>query len=187
MNVDEPVCGQLTTAMELVPGEPTSMRSFIHPRIEPEVVFLMSRSVRKDESPSQVVRAIDAVACGLEVIDSRYVDFEFSLADVVADNASASGYMVGPWHRWPVDLSNLGVLLEVDGRVVEIGSTAAILGDPIRAVVKAVRIAGSLGLQLEAGWIVLAGAATAAVKLSAATRVRANVEALGQCAFSVAD
>lgn len=181
MSVDGPICGQLTTEMELVPGEQTSRRCFIHPRVEPEIVFLLSRSIQSGESPSQVVRAIDAVACGVEVIDSRYVGLEFSMADIVADNASAARYMVGSWHRWPFDISNLGVLLEVDGVVVEIGSTAAILGSPTRALVHAARLAENLGLELQGGDIVLAGAATASVSLEGATDVRATVEKLGQC------
>lgn len=183
MGVDEPICGRLTTGMELVPGERVSPGSFIHPRVEPEVVFLLSRALSPGEPPSQVVRAIDAVACGIELIDSRYVDFEFSLADVIADNASASRYLVGPWHRWPMDVGNLGVLLEMNGRVVEIGSTAAILGEPTRALIRAAELALELGTEVEAGWVMLAGAATAAVPMQPDSVVRAIIEGLDECSF----
>ncbi|CAM5248108.1 fumarylacetoacetate hydrolase family protein [Streptomyces californicus] len=65
-------------------------------------------------------------------------------------------------------------MLEVDGRP-QTGSTAAILGDPLRALAAAARLAGPLA----AGTVVLAGAATAAVPLPPGTYVRATVARLG--------
>ena len=32
----------------------------------------------------------------MEIIDSRYAAFKFNLQDVVADNASSSGFVIGP-------------------------------------------------------------------------------------------
>ena len=63
-------------------------------------------------------------------------DFRFTLEDVVADNASAAAFAIGPWRTRrrpaPLDLANRGVLLEIDGAVAQVGH-AAILGDPLRA------------------------------------------------------
>ena len=49
----------------------------------------------------------------IEIIDSRYRDFKFSLADVVADNCSSSGIVVGAWQSVDADLTNLGMILEI--------------------------------------------------------------------------
>ncbi|MFB7941329.1 fumarylacetoacetate hydrolase family protein, partial [Streptomyces sp. NPDC056049] len=124
--------------------------------------------------------AVAGVAPALEVIDSRYDGFRFSLPEVIADNTSAAAYATGPWTRpealgGPRALANLGVVLELDGRPAETGSTAAILGDPLRALAAAARLAGPL----PAGTVVLAGAATAAVPLPPGTHVRATVARLG--------
>ena len=43
-----------------------------------------------------VLDATKGVCCGLEVIDSRYADFSFTAADVVADNTSAARIVLGP-------------------------------------------------------------------------------------------
>jgi 2-oxo-3-hexenedioate decarboxylase len=71
------------------------------------------------------------------------------------------------------------VLLELDGRVAETGSSSAILGHPLRALEAADRLAARAGLTVQPGEVVLAGAATAAVPLPPGTHVRAVVNGLG--------
>lgn len=168
MGVAEPVWGRLTDAMWRGDGDPVDVDPFIHPRVEPEVAF------RLDDHGAPT-----AVAPALELIDSRYADFRFTLPDVIADNTSAAAFVVGDWSPLPAGLANLGVLLEVDGQVVQTGSTAAILGDPRRALSMGLRLAAEAGLSPAPDWVVLAGAATAAVPLRAGAYVRAVVEGLG--------
>src|SRR3546814_10736395 len=85
----------------------------------------------------------------MEVIDSRYENFKFALADVIADNSSSSGFVVGSWNDPHQDISNLGVILEIDGEVVEVGSSAAILGHPLRSLVAAARMVSEGGERIE--------------------------------------
>jgi len=183
VGVDDVIWGRLTDAMRVADGGTVDVSRLIHPRIEPEVAFRLGEGGEAT-----------AVAPALEVIDSRYADFRFALPDVVADNTSAARFVVGPWSPVPDQLDNLGVLLEVDGRVVQTGSTAAILGNPRRALARGLALAGAAGvlggggaprsgaggaLQPEPGWVFLAGAATAAVPLRPGSHVRAVVEKLG--------
>ncbi|MEV4135555.1 4-oxalocrotonate decarboxylase [Dactylosporangium sp. NPDC049742] len=168
VGVDQVIWGRLTDAMRIEDGGTVDAGRYIHPRVEPEVAFRLDAN-----------GAATAVAPALELIDSRYADFKFTLPDVIADNTSAAGFVLGPWQPLPAGLDNLGVLLEVDGRVAQIGSTAAILGDPRRALTAAATLASSAGVLLEDGWVLLAGAATAAVPLAPGAHVRAVVEGLG--------
>jgi 2-oxo-3-hexenedioate decarboxylase len=163
MRVDEVIWGRLTDGMLIPDGGVVDLAERIHPKVEPEVAFLVGGGT------------IAAIAPAIELIDSRYENFKFTLPEVIADNTSAAGFVVGAWQPVPDGVDNLGVLLEVDGRTAEIGSTAAILGDPRRAFTDASRLAGAL----EDGWIVLAGAATAAVSLPPGSSVRVTVEKLG--------
>ncbi|MDJ0383570.1 fumarylacetoacetate hydrolase family protein [Streptomyces sp. G-G2] len=176
MGVSDLIHGRLTDRMEIADGGRFDASGLIHPRVEPEVAFLLGDTLRPRADP---MAAVAAVAPALEVIDSRYDGFRFSLPEVIADNTSAAGYAVGPWCA-PGDLGNLGVLLELDGRLAEAGSTAAVLGHPLRALAAAARLAGSL----EPGTVVLAGAATAAVPLPPGTHVRATVAGLGSVRFT---
>ncbi len=123
----------------------------------------------------------------MEIIDSRYRDFKFALPDVIADNSSSSSFVVGDWSRPDQNFSNLGLVMEVNGRPVEIGSTAAILGNPSRSLVAAARLAGAVLGRLEAGWIILAGGATAAHSLKVGERVRLTMQNLGSVSIRVTE
>jgi 2-oxo-3-hexenedioate decarboxylase len=174
MGVSEVIVGRLTDAMRVPDGGEVALDRFIHPRVEPEVAYRLARDVtpEDDELP------VDAVAPALEIIDSRYRDFRFSLPDVIADNASSAGFVIGPWQPLGADLGDLAVRLTVGGEVVETGSTSAILGHPDRALPALLAIARRQGMPLRAGDVVLAGGATAAAPFPPG-RVEVHVAGLG--------
>lgn len=184
MGVSDLIWGRLTSDMGIEEGGSIDLSRYVHPRVEPEVCFLLGKRLEGHVTALQAIDAVEAVAPALEVIDSRYRDFKFSLPDVVADNASSSGFVVGSWHRPDSDLSNLGLIMSFDGRAVEMGSTAAILGSPVRALVAAARLASQQGEALEPGSLIMAGAATAAVALRPGVAVRCEFQNLGSVAFN---
>ena len=185
MGVSDLIYGRLTEAMLIADGGTLSLKDYIHPRVEPEIAFLLKSPMTGHLSPAEAMTHVEAVAPALEIIDSRYKAFKFSLTDVVADNCSSAAYVVGPWNRPDGDISNLGMVLMFNGRPVEIGSSAAILGHPARSLADAARFADETGDTLEAGFVVLAGGATAAVAIEPDTAVRLEVERLGSAGFSV--
>ncbi len=187
VGVSEVVWGRLTDAMRLPDGGALSRARYVHPRIEPELAFLLKAPLSGDISAAEAMAAVEAIAPAMEVIDSRYRDFKFALPDVIADNSSSSAFVVGSWARPDQDFSNLGLIMEVDGRPVEIGSTAALLGDPARSLVAAARLAGSALGELRAGWVILAGGVTAAHPLSTGQHVRTVMQNLGSVAIRVVD
>jgi len=180
MGVSDVIWGRLTSGMRVEDGGAVDVAARIHPRIEPEVAFLLGAPLSGPVSPAEAALAVSAVAPAMEIIDSRYVAFRFSLPDVIADNASASGFVIGPWCDPHLDLANLGMVMEVDGVPMQIGSTGAILGHPLRSLAAASRLAAEHELELEPGWIVLAGGATAAVPLEPGRHVRLVAEQLGR-------
>ncbi|MBN3745137.1 4-oxalocrotonate decarboxylase [Burkholderia sp. Se-20373] len=185
MGVSDLIWGRLTSDMWVEEGGSIALSDYVHPRVEPEVCFLLGKRLEGKVTPLQALAAVEAVAPALEVIDSRYRDFKFSLPDVVADNASSSGFVVGQWHERDTDVSNLGLVMSFDGRPVEMGTTAAILGAPIRGLVAAARLAAQQGEALEAGSLILAGAATAAVALRPGVAVSCEFQNLGKVVFNV--
>lgn len=181
MGVDDVIWGLLTDAMLVEDGGVLDIGGLAHPRIEPEIAFLIGRPLSGAVTPAEAVRAVAGVAVAHEILDSRYEDFRFTLPDVIADNASAARFGVGPWHDPDsLDLGNLGMTVEIDGRPVATGSSAAILGHPLRSLVAAARLAGEAGIDLEPGFTVLAGAATAAVPLPRGAHVRILAAGLGR-------
>lgn len=183
MGVSDMIVGQLTDAMLVEDGAMLDLGRFIHPRVEPELAFLLCKPVSGTVTAIEAQAAIEAVAPAMEIIDSRYLDFRFNLADVIADNASSSGLVIGAWASMQRDLSNLGMVMSFDGRPVQIGSSAAILGNPVRALIAAARLSSAAGIELRAGDIVMAGAATAAETLAPNTAVRLDVQHIGRAEF----
>jgi 2-oxo-3-hexenedioate decarboxylase len=186
MGLSELIWGRLTDGMLVDEAATIDIASYVHPRVEPEIAFLLARPLAGRVSLAEAAAAVGGVAPALEIIDSRYENFKFSLTDVVADNSSSSGYVIGAWSDPHTDISNLGMLLEIDGRPVQIGSSAAILDHPLRSLVAAARLAAAAGETLEAGSVVMAGGATAAEALTRGCRVRLSVDKLGDVGFSVA-
>jgi 2-oxo-3-hexenedioate decarboxylase len=186
MGVHEMIWGRLTDGMLVEEGASIPLHRYIAPRVEPEIAFLLGAPLQGVVTMVQAQAAIEAVAPAMDIIDSRYENFQFSLTDVVADNASSSGVVIGPWSTQDIDISNLGMLLSVDGEIVQIGSSAAILGHPLRSLVAAARLVAGAGESLKPGDIVLAGAATPAEALRRASHVRVEVQRLGTADFSVA-
>lgn len=180
MGVDSLIWGWLTENMLEEDGGEMALSRYIHPRAEPEVCFLVGRTIDRPLTLLEAVDYIDAVAPAIEIIDSRYEAFKFSLEDVVADNCSSSGLVVGPWSRDLAGLDNAGVLMRVDGRLVQAGSTAAILGNPLRSIVQASQLVSEAGLTLPAGSLLMAGAATAAEALQPGMHVSVEVAGFGE-------
>lgn len=183
MGLADVIWGRLTDAMQVEEGGNVERSRFVHPRVEPELAFLLKKPLSGNVTGPEALAAVEAIAPALEIIDSRYQDFKFTLPEVIADNASSSGFVMGGWHDPRIDFSNLGLVLSIDGRPVQMGSTAALLGHPLRSLVAAARLSAAAGEPLQAGWIVLAGGATPAEWIRPGQHVSVEMQTLGSAAF----
>jgi 2-oxo-3-hexenedioate decarboxylase len=183
MGISDMIFGRLTDRMLIEPGASVPRSRFVHPRVEPEVAFLLGRPLSGHIDPMTAQAAVAGVAPALEIIDSRYQDFKFSLPEVIADNSSSSALVIGPWADPAISLDNLGLQLEIDGVARQVGSTAAILGHPLFSLVAAARLLAAHGEQLDAGDIVMAGGATPAEALRGGEFVQLTLQKLGSVSF----
>jgi 2-oxo-3-hexenedioate decarboxylase len=184
MGVDSLIWGWVTDAMLEEDGAPVDLQRFIHPRVEPEVCFLTKRDIDRPLTALEARAYLEAVAPAMEIIDSRYKAFRFTLEDVIADNCSSAGLVIGGWSNRFDALRNAGVIMRFDGTDVQVGSTAAILGDPLRSIVQSSRVAFDAEVALPAGTLIMAGAATAAQPLTQGVHVQCVVSGLGQAEFT---
>ncbi|GAA0667502.1 fumarylacetoacetate hydrolase family protein [Streptomyces thermocarboxydovorans] len=187
MNVTSPLTAWLTDAMVLPVGDPVPQEKLIHPRAEPEIVFVMrDRLAGPGVTAATALAAVGSVHAGIEVIDSRYRDFKFTLPDVVADNASSGFFVTGPVGRPPseLDLALEACLVEVDGQVVDSATGAAVQGHPAEALALAANDLGRRGLAIEPGWVVLTGGMTDAVFVPPGAKVAAHFTNLGSVFLS---
>ncbi len=126
MGIDHPIYGRI--AADMLHESPVSLGQFLQPRVEPELVIWLRAPIPPSSRPDQAAQAIGGVFLGVDLLDSVWRDYRFSLVEVVADNASGGGFLLGPQllPTWPLS----GTLrLFVDGVCVGEGEVAA-LGDP---------------------------------------------------------
>jgi 2-keto-4-pentenoate hydratase len=181
VGVHEPVRGFLASANALDLGEPLVTGELIQPRAEPEIVFIMGRDLSGPSvTAADVLAATSGVAAGIEILDSRFLDYRFTLPDVIADNTSAGRFIIGaPVPPDGIDLRLAGVVLEHNGDVVATAAGAAALGHPAASVAWLVRSLAAEGEGLAAGQVILSGGLTAAVPVRAGDVVVASIDRLG--------
>lgn len=159
------------------------MNQFIHPRAEPEIAFLLKKDLNHEISLEEIPEYISACAPAIEIIDSRFANFKFSLEDVIADNCSSSSFVIGAWQPLPELLTNRTVVLLFDKEIKEEDSSNAILNNPLLSICNASRLAEKYNQPFLAGNILLAGAATSAVFIESGKKITAKVNGIGSCSI----
>lgn len=172
MGVRAPIAGMLLRSMRAESGGTFSVAGLIHPRIEAEIAFIIGRELRGPATLEQALAACDGAAAALEIVDSRFRDFKFTLQDVVADNCSSCGFVIGAARPLAgLDLTAVPLEMSIDGQVVQRGSSADILGHPGKSLAALAGMLAERGRSILPGTVVLAGAATQAVPLKAGMNV----------------
>ncbi len=190
MGVSEPVYGWVLASSVLDSSGAVDLGELIHPRCEPELVFVLAEDLAgPGVTAADALDATEKVVGGIEVIDSRYEAFSFTLPDVIADNTSAARVMLGDEGIGPrdADLTTLGCVFEIDGEVTGTATGAALLGDPAHCLAMLANHLGTHGGKLEAGWMVMAGAATDAHPLAPGTTATARYSHLGSVSITGKD
>jgi 2-keto-4-pentenoate hydratase len=181
LGIDQPDYGHLRDDMLHESGGELCADELIQPRAEPEIGFLLAAELAgPGVTAEQAAGAVEAVVPALEIIDSRVLDWRIKLADTIADNASSGAVVLGaPVDAAGLDLPALGCGLAKNGEVLEYGDGAAVLGDPLAAVVWLANTLGERGTALEPGHVVLPGACTRAIPVTAGDAVEATFERIG--------
>lgn len=182
MGVNVPSFGMLMRDTCDPDGGNVPTDKLIHPRVEAEIAFVMKDELTGPEvSIEEIYAATDFIQPAIEIIDSRFEKFKFDLASVVADNGSSARFVMGGRPRRPeeLDLSTIGIVLEINGAPVALASSGAVLGHPARAIQMLVGWLHSRGRSLPAGAIVLTGAATEAVHIHTGDAICARYQDMG--------
>jgi len=182
MGVDTACFGFISDYMSRPDGGEIKLSELIHPKVEAEICVVTRRALRGPGCHiGTVLAAIDFVLPGLEVIDSRYRDFKFDLKSVIADNTSASRFVVGGRARNvdEVDLRTMGVVMAKNGEVVAMAAGAAVLGHPAAAVAMMANHLGARGQEIPAGTLIMTGGVTEAIAVQAGDHVSVSFQDLG--------
>ncbi|HXV93373.1 MAG TPA: fumarylacetoacetate hydrolase family protein [Pseudonocardia sp.] len=160
MGVAEPNAGPLLDSM-LVPDGGRVPEALVHPRVEPEIAL----RVGPDGAP-------EAALAALEIVDSVWRDYRFTLETNTADGSSAAGVVLGP--ELPLDgLDTLPVELRHNGTPAGMATGAAAMGHPRSAFDWLAGRLAQWGERLEPGDVVITGGLTVAVALEPGDAVEA--------------
>jgi 2-keto-4-pentenoate hydratase len=190
IGVDQPDYGPVLGSTVYADGDSISLGSFIQPKIEAEIAFVLGSPLAgPDVSVLDARRAIAGMTAAVEIVDSRFADWRIKLADTVADLASNGAVAVSS-RLVPLDGLDprlIGMVLTRRGELVDTGAGAAALGDPVKVVAWLANTLGEMGVKLEAGHLIMTGALHAAVPMLAGDVFRADFDRLGPLTVRVAE
>lgn len=190
MGIEEPIYGYVFDYMLIDNGGKLSLSDMIHPKVEAEIAFMIGEDI---EGPgvtgAQVLAKTEYVLPALEIIDSRYKNFHFTLPDVIADNASTSRVVFGTTIKKPeqFDLDLVGSTLSINGEIKELGAGAAVLGHPANSVAMLANMLARKGKKVKKGDVILTGGITSAVMLKYRDVVSGKFDGLGEVSFTVTE
>ncbi|PFJ13386.1 2-keto-4-pentenoate hydratase [Bacillus cereus] len=182
LGVHEPDYGHLLDDMRIENGSEVSIQSFVAPKIEAEIGFVLAEDLSGPNiTYIDVLMATKYVVPTLEIIDSRIVDWKIRLADTVADNGSSAKVVIGNAFSSidKVDLRTTGMTLYKNNSLIATGAGAAALGHPAQAVAWLANKLHEFNIGLKAGELILPGALSGAVSVHSKDSIQADFGSLG--------
>ncbi|MBV8741064.1 MAG: 2-oxo-hepta-3-ene-1,7-dioic acid hydratase [Sinobacteraceae bacterium] len=167
--ISEPDYAPLMDDMFFESGADIAAQTFIAPRIEVELAFVLEKPLRgPGVTLTDVLQATAYVVPALEIIDARIEQFDRDsraprkVFDTIADFAANAGVVTGgrPVRPDTLDLRWVGALLYKNGVIEETGLAAAVLNHPATGVAWLANKIAPYDEQLNRGDLVLAGSFT---------------------------
>lgn len=160
LGVHQPDFGFLTDWMFVEGDINVDGKALIAPRAEAEIAFILKHGLNgPGVTAADVLAATEWIAPCFEIVDSRIRDWQISIVDTVADNASCGVYVLGAERLDPrgLDLPGLHVAVTKNGAPLSEGFGHAVQGDPAQAVAWLANTLGAYGVTLDAGDVILSG------------------------------
>ena len=182
MGVEMPCYGFLADYFSLPDGAQVPFDELIHPKVEAEIAFVTNKELSgKNLTVEEVLAATELVVPAVEIIDSRYKDFKFDLTSVQADNSSSTRFVVGSHAAKPEDFdwSTLGVVMQKNGEIIELGAGAAVLDHPAASVAMLASMLAERNEVIPAGTFIMTGGITAAVLVQRGDSIVVRYQGLG--------
>lgn len=188
LDVHQPDFGFLTDSMHYADGADVSLSQsgLIQPRAEGEIAFCLKHDLKGPGITAEdVLAATDWVAPCFEIVDSRIKDWQISIVDTVADNASCGVFVIGDQHTDPRSLDLAAVKMDIQHNGVHAGSGvgAAVQGHPAQAVAWLANTLGEYGIPFLKGEIILSGALAPLIDAKAGDHFSLEIEGLGGCSI----
>jgi len=171
------IFGYLTDAMQRQ-GE-VKIADFAWPRVEPEVVFKLTKDIDQQITLEQAPSYIEAITVGAELLDYRSKNPDPFVEEAIADNAGASGFALGQWSDPAILHQNLKATIHENNELKREAPVSAIFGNPWKAVVALSTIMQENSTVLSAGSILFSSSATDGLEMRSGNTYRIEIQLLG--------
>ncbi|MGC8801423.1 2-keto-4-pentenoate hydratase [Chloroflexus sp.] len=122
MGIDRPIYGRIGRSM--IRERVVPLNEYIQPRLEPELAVVLDRALPATAEPGMAARAIGGIFLGVDILDSVWSDYRFSAVEVIADNASGGGFLLG--ERLHEQMPDGELRLYLNGELRTAGPVAAL-------------------------------------------------------------
>ena len=183
LGVDQPDFGALFAETEILNGQTVSISELQQPKIEAEIAIVLAEDLDYDNITTiDIFNAIDYILPSIEIVGSRIKDWDIKIWDTVADNASASHFVLGhtPKTIDEIDIVNCAMELFRNDQLVSTGKGADCLGSPLNALHWLANTMNNLGTPLEEGDLILTGALGKMVPVEPGDYFRVSFGGLGE-------
>ncbi|WP_367104291.1 2-keto-4-pentenoate hydratase [uncultured Psychrobacter sp.] len=187
LGVDQPDYGMVYADTCYCSGAQIPASQFLQPKIEAEIAFVLKSDLDADNlTIIDVINAVDYAVAALEIVDSRVENWDISLFDTIADNASYGGIIMGttPVPLSQLDLENCQMQLSKGNEVVSEGEGRACLGNPLLATLWLANMMIENGQPLRAGDVVLSGALGPMIAVESNDTFSATIDGLNSVSVS---
>lgn len=190
--INEPDYAPLMEDMFFETGTDIPAQTFIAPRVEVELAFVLEKPLRgPGVTLTDVLQATAYVMPALEIIDARIEQFDRDsraprkVFDTIADFAANAGVVTGgrPVRPDTLDLRWVGALLYKNAVIEESGLAAAVLNHPATGVAWLANKIAPYDEQLNPGDFVLAGSFTRPTTATRGDVLHADYGPLGAVSF----
>lgn len=181
IGVDQPDFGVLLDDFDVSGDSAVDSTRLLQPRIEAEIAFVLSSDITEPITAAHAPDFVSTVYASFEIVDSRVANWDISLADTVADNASSGLYVLGdslPLDQVP-ELADVRMTMTADGVQVSSGIGSDCLGSPWEALVWLANTSLSYGSGLRAGEVILSGALGPMVPVTPGSTYSASISGIG--------
>ena len=190
LGVDQPDFGMLFADRSFSDNSDVERGLFIQPRVEAEMAFVLNRDLTdRSLRMRDLTSAIDFVVASIEIVDSRIANWDISLFDTIADNASFGGFVLGS-HRHKIsdlDMINAKMIMYEDGEPISNGIASACMGNPLNAALWLANEMVERSRPLRAGDVILSGALGPMTDALPGNTYRAEIEGLGSVCMKMVD
>lgn len=188
LGVDEPDFGVLTQDMQIKNHGEVLFSDLMQPKAEAELAFILKQDLDFDNiEMKDVIEAIEHALITVEIVGSRIENWNIKITDTIADNASASHFVLGERqvNLSDIDLEHCQMQLFKNDELVSEGTGKACMGNPLNAMLWLAQTMQNQKAPLKKNDIILSGALGPMTNLSQGDIIKAEIDGFDKISFEV--